>query len=34
MELNIVEANEVMWLTQSFIKDETSRVFSKKVFTQ
>ena len=21
-----------MWLTQSFLKDETSRVFSKKVF--
>ena len=32
MELNIIEAQEGMWLTQSFLKDETSRVFSKKVF--
>ena len=32
MELNIIEAQEGMWLTQSFLKDEISRVFSKKVF--
>ena len=32
MELNIIEAQEGMWLTESFLKDETSRVFSKKVF--
>ena len=32
MELNIIEAQDGMWLTQSFLKDETSRVFSKKVF--
>ena len=32
MELNIIEAQDGMWLTQSFLKDGTSRVFSKKVF--
>ena len=32
MELNILTAQEGMWLTQSFIKDETLRVFSKKVY--
>ena len=32
MELNIIEAQDGMWLTQSFLKDETSRVFSKKVY--
>ena len=32
MELNIIEAQDGMWLTQSFLKDETLRVFSKKVF--
>ena len=32
MELNIIEAQDGMWLTQSFLEDETSRVFSKKVF--
>ena len=32
MELNIITAQEGMWLTQSSLKDETLRVFSKKVY--
>lgn len=32
MGLNILTAQEGMWLTQSSIKDETLRVFSKKVY--
>lgn len=32
MELNILTTQEGMWLTQSSIKDETLRVFSKKVY--
>lgn len=32
MKLNIITAQEGMWLTQSSIKDETLRVFSKKVY--
>lgn len=32
MELNIIEAKDGMWLTQSFLKDEKLRVFGKKVF--
>lgn len=32
MELNIITAQEGMWLTQSSIKDETLRIFSKKVY--
>ena len=32
MELKILTAQDGMWLTQSSIKDETLRVFSKKVY--
>ena len=32
MELNIITAQEGMWLTQSSLKDETLRVFSKTVY--
>lgn len=32
MGLNILTAQEGMWLTQSSIKDEKLRVFSKKVY--
>ena len=32
MGLNILTAQEGMWLTQSSIKDDTLRVFSKKVY--